>query len=278
MIALDALFLAWAAAIGLALGSFWNVAIARWPRDESVLPGSHCPACRRAIGWRDLMPVASWVLLRGRCRHCGAAIGPEHPVVEALGGLLGVLAFRRTVPDVLDAGPVDFLAFGAVMLFLSALVISALVDVRHQIIPEQTSTYAVPVLLGLVAALDRLGWHGWPPMDLRQAVFGAAGSGLFLGAIYLGSAWVLGREGLGRGDLWLMAAIGAFVGALPGALLVLLLASVGGSVVGLVTLVATGRRTNPFGPALAVAAGVWVLYGDLVVREFFPIYSGLLER
>ena len=273
------LFLVWAAAIGLALGSFWNVCIQRWPHDLDVLGSSACPACGHAIRKRDLVPVVSYVVLRGKCRDCGSAIGPDHPVVEALGGLLGVLAFRRTIPTLLDVDALHLGAFAALMVFLGALVVAALVDIRHRIVPDQTSIYAAPVMIALAGALGAAGWQGWPPLDLRMAVLGAAFGGGFLAAMALGSQLVLRKEGLGWGDVKLMAMIGGFVGVLPGAFVVLLLGSVIGAGVGLVHLAWTGRRSYlPLGPPLAIAAALWVLYGDVLVTTWFPVYGAMLDR
>lgn len=274
-----ALFVLWAGAIGLALGSFWNVCIQRWPHDLSVLGSSGCPACGHRVRARDLVPVVSYVLLRGKCRDCGAAIGRDHPVVEALGGLLGMLAFRRTVPTLFDVDAVHLGAFAALMVFLGALVVAALVDVRHRIVPDQTSIYAVPVMIAMAGLLGAAGWYGWPPLALRQAVFGAALGGGFLAVMAVGSELILRKEGLGWGDVKLMAMIGGFVGALPGALVVLLLGSLIGASAGLVHLVWTGRRSYlPLGPPLAISATLWVLYGDSVILRLFPTYGMMLDR
>lgn len=262
-----------AVAVGLAVGSFLNVVISRLPADRSLWPRSACPRCGRAISAAENVPLLSFVGLRGRCRGCAAPIPLSYPVVEALGGVLGYLAWVRAVPvGMIDAPHVW--VWAGLLTFLGSLVAGALIDLRHRILPDELTIYAVPAALLWVAGAHALGAGAFPVPTLTQAVLGAATFGVGLTAVALGSAWILGREGLGMGDVKWMALIAAFLGGFPGGFVVLLLASLLGSVVGLLQLLITRRRGYlPLGPFLALAAGAWALYGDVFLPALFPALS-----
>lgn len=261
-----------AVTFGLVIGSFLNVCIARMPEDRSVVaPGSHCERCQQPIRWFDNVPVLSYVLLKGRCRHCDTPIGASHPLVEVLGGLMAWLLFRRFVPDpaLLDLPHVA--AWGVYFGFASLLIVATYVDLRHRIIPDPTSSWAVPLGVASVALLAWLGYDGWLATSWRSSVLGAAFGGGFFAVTGLLARFLSGREALGFGDVKLIAMIGAFLGPLPGVLLVMLIGSLIGSVIGiLATLILWRRPMLPFGPPLAIGALVYVLYGDLLLRAFFP--------
>ena len=249
--------------IALCVGSFLNVCIARMPEDRSVIhPPSHCPSCGSGIQPRDNVPVLSWLWLRGKCRSCGIPISALYPVIELLTGLLGLLLFRHLIPAP-EAVSVGALAAWAVTLcFVAMLLASSFIDLRHYIIPDQFSQYAVP--FG-VAAAALLGWLGWPDaLHWTQAIAGAiVGAGSLLTII--GAYWLVRREaGMGFGDVKLLAMIGSFLGALPAIPFVIIVSSVLGSVAGLGLMVArgTGMKTQlPFGPFLALAAILYVFVG-----------------
>lgn len=272
MTAMYPLFQAYAAAIGLVLGSFWNVAIARWPDDRSVVsPRSTCPSCGTRIGWTDNVPIASWIWLRAKCRHCAAPIPATYPLVELLGALLGWLLFVRIVPapELLDAARLA--TWAAYQVCVGAIVIAMYTDVRHRIIPDQVSIYAVPVALALVAALELgFGFTGFPAPGWRHAFLGAAVGGGFMGAIYVAARVVSGEYALGLGDVKLVALIGAFVGP-AGIWVVLLIASVLASVGTIGATVVLWRRVYPpFGVALAAATLVYLLFGPELVPAVAP--------
>ncbi len=256
---------------GLVVGSFLAVCIVRLPEDRSLLVPSACPRCGTRVRWRDNVPVLSWLLLRGRCRDCGTPISPLYPTVEALGGTLGWLLFRRLMPtaDLVDGAHV--LAWVVWFVFLAMLVVAAAVDVRHRIIPDQVSSFAVPVGVAGAVALELVGFEGWLGVGWRSAVLGAA----IWGAVFAGFA-VVGRfvarqDVLGWGDVKLAAMLGSFLGIFPGTFLTVLFGSLLGAVVGIVgTLVARRRVWMPFGPPLAVAAAGWVLWGDVLLQALFP--------
>jgi leader peptidase (prepilin peptidase)/N-methyltransferase len=261
---------AFAIVYGLVIGSFLAVCIVRLPEDRSLLVPSACPRCSARVRWSDNVPIVSWFLLRRQCRSCGAPIPPLYPLVELMGGLLGWVLFRRvfTEPEHLDA--VHAAAWAVELVFLSMLVVAAATDIRHRIIPDETSIYAVPVGIAAHGLLQWLGWDGWLALDWRQAVVGAAIWGGFFAFVAWSTKFVTGRVALGWGDVKLAAMLGAFLGPY-GAFLVVMFGSLIGAAVGIVaTLVARRRVYLPYGPPLAVAATLYVLWGELLLQALFP--------
>lgn len=267
-----AIFLLWAVFVGLVLGSFWNVAIARWPEDRSVVtPRSQCPSCGALVTARDNIPVLSWVLLRGACRRCGWSIPVTYPLVELLGGLLGFLTFRRFVPDITVLDVAHVAAAVVYFVFVSCLCIAAFVDVRHHIIPDEVSIYAIPVGILGVTFLSFLGYDGWLAMDWRTSVLGALAGGVSFGALAAGAYFVSGKEALGRGDVKLLAMVGAFTGYHPSLFTILLGSSLSMSAIGLVFTLARQRRIYlPLGPALAAWTLLYLFYADILLTRFAP--------
>jgi leader peptidase (prepilin peptidase) / N-methyltransferase len=239
--------------LGLALGSFLNVVIARLPRGESVVsPPSRCPRCKERIAPWDNIPVLSYLLLRGRCRHCRKPISWRYPLVELSAGLLLWLLVRRV------ADPLVLLPQAA---FLLALLAIAWIDLDTRTIPDAVTIPGVGV--GLAASL-------FAPPGLAGALLGALSGGVSLwlvGALYERAT---GVAGMGGGDVKLAAMMGAFLGV-GGVFGAIFLASLAGSVFG-VLLIARGkgsRRTAiPFGTFLAPAAIALCLFGEPLVRLY----------
>jgi leader peptidase (prepilin peptidase) / N-methyltransferase len=260
--------------VGACIGSFLNVCIHRMPADESVVrPGSRCPGCGAPIAWYDNVPILSWIWLRARCRRCQAPIATRYPLVElATAGLavLAVLVFGPTV----QAG----IAFA----FAAALLLVSVIDLDHRFIPDEVSLPGI--LVGLAVS-----FLPGPPTPLESAL------GAFLGGGVLWAvAWIYERttgiEGMGLGDVKLLAMIGAFLGwrAIP---VVLVIASITGSAVGLAVMLApsgrelrrrvvrrlgrrallpfvrrAARRTEiPFGPFLAFGALLALFLPGIVI-------------
>ncbi|MDP6933249.1 MAG: prepilin peptidase [Myxococcota bacterium] len=263
---------AFALAVGACMGSFANVCVYRIPRDLSVVsPGSQCISCGHAVRPWDNIPVLSWLLLRGQCRDCGARFSSLYPTVEALLGLLSWRLFVQLVPSAGDVDLVHGLAWCSGLLFIFMLVTQALIDLRYHIIPDEFSVYAIPLGLGSAALLAHLGYPeaiGW-----KQSVMGALLGGGTLAAV-MGAYWLIRREeGMGLGDVKLLAMIGAFLGAVPALPFVLLVASVIGAAIGLGLVARHGqslRTALPFGPFLALAAVLYVLHGNTLVNTFLP--------
>jgi leader peptidase (prepilin peptidase) / N-methyltransferase len=243
--------------LGLIVGSFLNVCIYRIPRGESLVwPASRCTDCGRALAWFDNVPVVSWLALRGRCRTCHARISVMYPIVELTTAAIfagGVMVY----------GPTGLLAVR--LAFASALIVLFAIDLQHQILPN------VVTLPGIVAGFAA-SWF-LPPGWLSSLIGIAAGGG-----ILLAMAWayfrVRGQEGLGMGDVKMLAMIGAFLGW-PLMILTLVLASFAGSLVGML-LLATGRGSMqaalPFGTFLALGALVAAVAGDPILTWYLSFY------
>jgi len=246
------------AAVGLVIGSYLNVVIHRLPREEStVLPRSRCPRCGAQLRVRDNLPLLSFLLLRGRCRQCKAPISWRYPLVEAATAALFVGS--------LEAFGLSWHAAAAAA-FGSALIALAGIDYEHFLLPDVITLPGIAV--GLLISL----FADW--IDWRQALLGAAlgGGGLWL----LARLWLLLRheEGMGLGDVKMLAMVGAFLGW-QGVLVTVFVGSLAGALLGL-SLIALGRldlgSRLPFGVFLAAGAAVALFCGPaLVVR-----YSRLL--
>ncbi len=252
------LLLPFAAALGLICGSFANVLIHRLPRRESVVfPGSHCPACGAHIPWYLNVPVLSWLALRGRCAACHAPISPRYPLVEASMGLL-FLACAWTWGD--SARTAWGCAFCLLCLPLG------LIDLEHQILPDKL-TYP-----GMAAGLAfSLGGAGTP---WRASLLGTLAGALIPLAV-MAAYWLIRREeGMGLGDVKLLAMVGAFLGW-QGMLLTLLAGAFLGTVIGGGFLLCSGRGRKtplPFGTFLCAASLGALFFGEAAWRW----YTGLL--
>ena len=260
-----------ALALGLCFGSFLNVCIVRMPEDRSVVrPASHCPRCRTDIAWYDNLPVFSWLFLRGQCRHCGEGISRVCPLVELMTGLLVWLVWRRVVGDdaVVSLGHIaTFIYFSA---FVCLLIGLTFIDVRYHIIPDEFSIYAVP--FGVVGAWAVGLAGGSAAITWQASLLGAFIGGGFLAAI-AAAFWLIRRqEGMGMGDIKLLAMIGSFLGPFPALIVVLILSSVVGATVGLITIAVQRRSMRlalPFGPFLALAAMSYLFFGAHIVDWIF---------
>ncbi len=287
-----ALFIGTCLVLGLAIGSFLNVVIHRLPimlerhwraqcaelstdagtlpaqteRYNLVVPRSACPACHAPIAARHNIPVLSYLWLRGRCAGCGARISPRYPLVEALTGLLSALVAWR---------------FGFGWPTLAALVLTwflvalAVIDIDHQLLPDSLT---LPLMwIGLVLSLFVPAAGGIPvPVDPRASLIGAAAGYLSLWGVYHLFRALTAKEGMGYGDFKLLAALGAWLGwqmLLP----TVLLAAGVGAIVGIVLIVARGRSSAvpiAFGPFLAAAGWLMLMYGHQLVGLYFGLYPG----
>jgi leader peptidase (prepilin peptidase)/N-methyltransferase len=248
------------ALFGALIGSFLNVCIYRLPRRESVAwPGSHCPSCSHQIAWYDNIPIVSYVILLGRCRNCAVRIPLRYPIVEALNtlGFVGLLWFF---------GPSWSTAVYG--LLYSALLVVAGTDLSHKIIPNVVTFPGIVV--GLVSAATIL------PLGLVDGLIGLLVGGGILWFLAWISPYLFGKEGMGGGDIKLLAMIGAFLGWKP-ALMTIMMGSLLGSLVG-VSLIAARviKREDyiPFGPFLVVGAVVTLFFGQSVLDWYLGLLAG----
>ncbi len=253
---------------GLCIGSFLNVCIWRIPRDESIAwPGSHCPACNHPIAPWDNIPLLSWLILNGKCRHCKAPISPRYFLVELLTGALFAALWILHGASLLTP---------AYLLFTCALLLGTFVDLDHLILPDRVTiggmiagpllSFALPALQGQTERLPAL-------------LHSLAGLALGFGALWLVATvgrLVLHREAMGFGDVKLLGAIGACLGW-QAVLFTIFLSSLSGTLLGL-ALIAAGRKELqsriPYGPHIALAALVWMLCGPACVDLYLTWSMG----
>lgn len=242
---------------GLITGSFLNVVIYRLPRGKSVVwPASACGGCGRELRWFENIPIVSWVVLGAKCARCEARISVQYPLVEATTAVLFVLVTWLT-----PAGPL----LAARLIFVCGLVVLFGIDLEHQILPNSITLPGV--VAGLIFSLAG-------PPGLRDAVIGVLLGGGVLYAIAAGYYLWRREEGLGMGDVKMLAMIGAFLGW-QAVLLTLVLASLSGAVIG-VAMMALQRGTMkyalPFGTFLALGALVAMLAGEPIVDWYLGFY------
>jgi leader peptidase (prepilin peptidase)/N-methyltransferase len=243
--------------LGLLLGSFLNVCIYRIPVGKSIVrPPSSCPQCGRRIRFYDNLPVVSYVILLGRCRYCRHPIPFHYPLVEALFGALSLFLFIKY--------GLTF-QYGLLLVFSGALLVISFIDLHHQIIPDVISLPGIPV--GVAASLI-VGTPGW-----TESLIGGFAGGAILYLVALCFSWATGREGMGGGDIKLLAMIGAWVGwkALP---FILLASSLSGTLIGGAALALSGKGLRiriPFGPFLCLGTFLYLFFGRELTRWYFSL-------
>jgi len=247
--------------LGCVFGSFYNVVIHRLPSGQSIVrPASKCPACGKAIPAYDNIPLVSYLVLRGRCRQCGEPISPRYPLVEGLSGLLALLLFRRY-----GLHPQLVIEF----IFCSLLIIITMIDLDTMEIPDLLSLPGIVLGLALSFFTPRLLW--W------QSLLGIiAGGGIFY-LIATGFAFLRHKEGLGGGDIKLLAMIGAFIGW-KGVAFTILVSSVSGMIIALPLMWRSGKSLGsalPFGPFLAFGAVSYIFWGELFYHWYFADLLGM---
>lgn len=235
-----------AALVGALIGSFLNVCIYRLPLDRSIVwPGSACPSCARALAWYENVPVLSWLALRGRCRTCKAPISVRYPIIELLTAAMCAAACWYYGPTVL---------FLSRFVFGCALIVLFAIDLEHHLLPN---TITLPgIVVGFLFSL--VSGPGWLSSLLGILV----GGGILFGvaeAYYR----IRHEEGLGMGDVKMLAMVGAFLGW-PATLMTLMMGSIAGSVVGMMVIAL--RRGDmkyalPFGTFLAMGAALSATVG-----------------
>ena len=243
--------------LGLAIGSFLNVVIHRLPRSQSLVsPGSRCPSCGYALGAADNVPVLSYIFLGGRCRKCRTRISIRYPVVELITGALFVGFY-------FVFGWTGLLAVR--LLFVSAMIALFAIDLEHHLLPDAITLPGIAV--GLIAS-------AFLPPGFVSALIGTLLGGGVLWAVGEAYYRYSGQEGMGGGDVKMLAMIGAFLGWQQ-VIVTLIFSSIAGSIIGLLVIaIKRGgmKHALPYGTFLAIAAVFASLWGDQLVTWYTGLY------
>ena len=243
---------------GAAVGSFLNVCIFRMPAKTSIIkPLSQCPHCHHPIRFYDNIPLISYIVLRGKCRDCSGKISWRYPLVELITAVLSLLLF-------LQFGlTLRFLIF---FVFTSVLIVIAFIDLDHRIIPDILTLPGIPIFFLLAVFIVKVPW--------LEALLGILIGGGILFAIAFGYELISKREGMGGGDIKLLAMIGGFLGW-KSLLFVLLVSSFLGAIVGVSIMIIKKQDMKyqvPFGPFLSAGAVAYFFWGDVFIRLLFMRY------
>ncbi len=243
--------------LGLIFGSFFNVCIFRIPDERSLGGRSHCHHCRKKLPWYWNIPLISFVLLQAKTRCCRKTIPLQYPLVELAGGAVFLSLY---------------LAFGigwhwvCYCILFSALLVISVIDLHHQIIPDEISLPGIP--LGVVASFltQDITWY-----SSLMGIF--LGGGTFFAIAYLYEAYS-GQEGLGGGDVKLLAMLGAWFG-IESVLILVIFSTLLGTIVALFLMAfrnASTKTAIPFGPFLAIAAVVYLAFRSALLPYFYPLF------
>lgn len=242
---------------GVCIGSFLNVCIYRIPESKSIIsPGSMCPGCNNPIKFYDNIPVLSFLILRAKCRNCNAPISLRYPVVEILTGLFALSVFIKFGSSI--EAPIYFI-------FITTLLVITFIDIDHRIIPDLISLPGI--ILFFIASLII------PTISIRDSLIGILVGG---GILYVTAELYLritGKEGMGGGDVKLLAMIGALIGW-QGVLFTIFASSLIGTIIGTIMMLIQGKNLKlaiPFGPFLSIGAVVYVFFGNEIINWYFSL-------
>lgn len=250
--------LIFATIFGALVGSFLNVVILRLPRDGAsvVFPASHCPKCKTPLHWYENIPLFSWLFLRGRCRSCKVSISIQYPLVELS---MALLSFFLIIKFGLS------ISYAGYFLFSAALLTIIVIDLYHQIIPDVISLPGI--VIGFVFSLVN------PDVYWLDSLIGLVAGGGFLYAIAWGYYLLRKQEGMGGGDIKLLAMLGAWLGY-QSLLFIIFFSSFTGAIIGIIAIkVQKGDSATriPFGPFLSIAALVY-LFWSYQIQYYFTLY------
>ena len=248
---------------GITVGSFLNVCIYRIPLKKSIVtPPSSCTVCGNRISFYDNIPIISYLILRGRCRNCGTHYSIIYPTVELITGLMSIAVLSRF--NLINHSLPQYFIF---FFFISALICISFIDLEHQIIPDVISIPGIIIGFILSIFFDHVTWLS----SLEGIILG--GGILYLVAV--GFKALMKKEGMGGGDVKLLALIGAWLGwkSVP---FVIMASSLTGSIIGIVALMLSGkglRAQIPFGPFLAVGAILYIFFGNELIEWYFNLLT-----
>ena len=244
--------------IGACIGSFLNVCIYRIPENNSIItPGSFCPACKKGIPFYCNIPVLSYLFLKGRCKFCHEPISIRYPLIEILAGMFAVVLFYK-----FGIGQVMIYWF----IFTSVLITISFIDIDHQIIPDVIS---LPGILVFASSFYFL-----PEMTLKNTLLGIVAGGGSLYAVAFLYYLLKKQEGMGGGDIKLLAMIGAAIG-IKGVFFTIFAGSLFGTFFGLLimiyTKIADSKLKIPFGPFLSMGAILYIFFGEQLILWYLGI-------
>lgn len=241
--------------IGTIIGSFLNACIYRIPVGESIAyPPSHCVSCKSKIKWYDLLPIMSYIFLKGRCRYCEEKISIRYPAIEFITGLLFLMIYVKY--DL----TLDFIKYA---IFISILIVIGIIDF------DTTDVYFSTTLTGMIFSVIFIGIYIYNGIPIRSYIYGGILAGGLIAIIIL-----ITKGGMGWGDLEICLLCGLFLG-LKLTILMLFLAFIIGSIVGVI-LIISGKKSRkdyiPFGPYIAIASIVCTISGE----KIFSLYMSLI--
>jgi len=246
------------AVAGAAIGSFLNVLICRLPEGTSIVfPSSRCPKCEHAIRFYDNIPVVSYLILKGRCRDCHEKISSRYPLVEVLTAVMSLALFWKFGLN---------LQYLFVFVFGCSLIVITFIDLDHQIIPDVITLPGIPIFSLIAVFFMNISWI--------DVVLGVLIGGGCLYAIAVGYELITKREGMGGGDIKLLAMMGGFLGW-KSLLFIVFVSSLLGALVGVSMMIAKGKDMKyavPFGPFLSIAAMAYLFIGKEVMILFMLQY------
>ncbi|MBI4137144.1 prepilin peptidase [Candidatus Roizmanbacteria bacterium] len=235
--------------LGLFIGSFLNMLIDRIPRGEQIVKGrSRCDHCKHVLAWYDLLPVLSWIWLRGTCRYCGKPIAVRNTIVELTAGILFLIAGLQID---LTSEPVQLFLY---LIIISCLIVIFFIDLKHTIIPD-----TLTVIVG--AAAVTLWFYSPTSLSLLNYIFSALGAGLFFALLVVLSKYFLKKDGMGIGDVKFAFVMGLLLGS-PGIIVALYIAFLTGAFLSAILILSKRKRfgqTVPFGPFLAASTLIVLL-------------------
>ncbi|HNY51636.1 MAG TPA: prepilin peptidase [Smithella sp.] len=242
---------------GAAIGSFLNVCIFRLPENNSIIkPSSQCPYCHHPIRFYDNIPIISYFVLQGKCRDCRGRISWRYPLVEIITALLSLILFLKFGLSL------NFLVF---FIFTAVLIVITFIDLDHQIIPDVLTLPGIPLFFLAAVFLVKVPW--------KDALIGLLIGGGVLMTIAIVYEFITKREGMGGGDIKLLAMIGGFFGW-QSLIFVLLFSSFTGAIIGITAMIIKKQDTKyavPFGPFLSAAAVAYIFWGEAFMRYLIPV-------
>lgn len=242
---------------GACIGSFLNVCIYRLPASKSIVhPGSMCPKCESTIRFYDNIPILSYLLLKGKCRYCNTVISFRYPLIEIITGLFSLLVFVKF----------GFTLEGIIYFaFVSSMIVITLIDIDHRVIPDVISIPGIPVFFATSFVLPAITY-----IDSLIGILAGGGSLLLVAWLY---NLITKKDGMGGGDIKLLAMIGALIGW-KGVLFTIFVSSAVGTVSGIIIMLLTKKNMKlaiPFGPFLAFGAVLYIFYGSRLIYWYLTL-------